>query len=172
VSVAELSAEELLEIYEIRISLETLALELAVPRLSARDFVKLGALIEQMDRVTDAGRWLDLNRGFHGTLCRASGRSRLCSLIDSLRGNVERYLRMYVSGPERRTQAQVEHRRILRACRRRQVAEAKKALRQHLQGTVSVLEGLLRHTKTSGAVSGGSRAVVAPSSPRSSDRGV
>ncbi len=143
VAVAELSVEQLRELYEIRIALETLALELAVPRLSTKDFGTLGTLVDQMDRVTDIGRWLDLNRAFHKTLCRASGRSRLCTLIDSLRGNVERYLRVYVSVAERRTHAQVEHRRILRACRARQTAAAKDALGRHLRGTAGVLAKVL-----------------------------
>jgi DNA-binding GntR family transcriptional regulator len=144
VSVADLSTDELREIYEIRIALELLALDLAVPRLSPKDLADLGAVLDHMDRVTDPGRWLDLNRTFHGMLYRASGRSRLCALIDSLRGNVERYLRIFVSGVERRTHAQTEHRRILRACRRRHSAEAKHALRQHLNGTVNQLEAFLR----------------------------
>lgn len=144
VSVAALSPQELREIYEIRSALEILALDLGVSRLSMRDFARLGVLLDQMDRVTDPGRWLDLNRAFHGTLYRASGRIRLCALIDSLRGNVERYLRIYVAAVERRAQAQAEHRRILRFCRRGQAAEAKKALRLHLSGTVDQLEAFLR----------------------------
>ncbi len=150
VSVAALSTDELRELYEIRIALEILALDLAITRLSPEGLARLSALLDQMDRVTDPGRWLNLNRTFHGTLYRASGRSRLCTLIDSLRGNVERYLRIYVSGVERRAHAQAEHRRILRACRRRQVAEAKKALRQHLSGTVDRLEEFLRSRKSAG----------------------
>lgn len=144
VSVADLSTEELREIYEIRIALELLALDLALPRLTIKELAYLGAVLEQMDRVTDPGRWLALNRTFHGALYRASRRSRLCALIDSLRGNVDRYLRIFVSGADRRARAQAEHRRILRACRRRRPAEARKALRQHLSGTVSQLGAFLR----------------------------
>lgn len=144
VSVAALSAPELREIYEIRSALEILALDLAVPRLTAKEFDQLSALLDQMDRVSDPGRWVDLNRYFHRTLYRASGRARLCTLIDSLRDNVERYLRIYVSAVERRAHAQVEHRRILRACRRRHAAEAKKAMREHLSGTLARLEAFLR----------------------------
>lgn len=150
VSVAALSHQELREIYEIRTALELLALDLAVPRMSAEDLARLGELLDQMDRVMDPGRWLDLNRTFHGVLYRASGRTRLCALIDSLRGNVERYLRLYVSGKDHRARAQAEHRRIVRACRRRQPAAAKKALRRHLLGTVAQLGAFLR----SGSVPG------------------
>jgi DNA-binding GntR family transcriptional regulator len=150
VSVAALSAQELREIYEIRSALEVLALDLAVPRLSIKEFDRLGAVLDQMDRTSDPRRWVDLNRLFHRTLYRASGRARLCTLIDSLRDNVERYLRIYVSALERRAHAQAEHRRILRACRRRQSAEAKKALRAHLSGTLSQLEAFLR-SRTAGS---------------------
>jgi DNA-binding GntR family transcriptional regulator len=155
VSVAALSAEELREIYEIRTALELLALDLAVPRMSPHDLTRLGELLDQMDRVTDPGRWLDLNRAFHRMLYRASGRTRLCALIDSLRGNVERYLRIYVSGREHRARAQAEHRRIVRACRRRQPAEAKKALRRHLIGTVDQLDAFLRRSGREGRRGGG-----------------
>jgi DNA-binding GntR family transcriptional regulator len=148
VSVADLSPDELREIYEIRIALELLALDLAVPRLSAQHLTRLGAVLDQMDRVTDPGRWLDLNRTFHGLLYGASRRSRLCALIDSLRGNVDRYLRIFVSRVERRAHAQAEHRRILRACRRGQSADAKHALRRHLDETLHQLEAFLRSRNT------------------------
>lgn len=150
VSVAELSADELREIYEIRTALEVLALDLALPRLSPQDLARLAALLDQMDRVVDPGRWLVLNRTFHGILYHSSGRSHLCALIDSLRDNVERYLHIYVSGVEHRAQAQAEHRKILRACRRRRGAEAKKALRRHLHGTVERLEAFLRSRNAQG----------------------
>lgn len=143
VSVADLSIDELRELYEIRIALETLALELAFPKLTAREFAGLAAILAQMDRAADAGRWITLNASFHGAMYRASARPRLCALIESYRGNVDRYLRMYVAGPERRTRAQAEHRRILRACRAGRLAEAKKALRRHLADTVTVLARVL-----------------------------
>jgi len=172
VSVAELSVQELREIYEIRIALETLATELAVPRLTGRGFTALAAVLAQMDRAGSAGRWIELNRAFHGTLYRASGRSRLVSLIESLRGNAERYLRIYISWPERRAQAQTEHRQILRACRRRNVAEAKKALRQNLNSAVEVLASVLEGRGTpAGGGRGPSGDGRGPSSEGRGERG-
>ncbi len=54
-----------------------------------------------------------------------------------------RYLRVYVSVAERRTHAQVEYRRILRACRARQTAVVKETLGRHLRGTAGALAKVL-----------------------------
>src|SRR5438128_8801086 len=48
--VRSLSAEEFLELYQVREALEVMAVKLAVPRLHAEDFAELQGLIETMAR--------------------------------------------------------------------------------------------------------------------------
>ncbi|HET6946822.1 MAG TPA: GntR family transcriptional regulator [bacterium] len=142
--VSALTLQELQEIYEIRIALEALAVSLAVPRAGEADLKKLDALISEMDDQTDPALWLDRNRDFHNALHAPAGRPRLSDLVDILRRNSERYLRVLVRLMGRTSVAQEEHRRIVEAYRRRDVDAAVAALRTHLSNTLAGVSELLR----------------------------
>jgi len=143
--VSELSATEVEEIYEIRVPLECLALRLAIPRLTKADLDRAAAILDEIDQVEEIGRWSELNRSFHMTLYTPANRKRLLSLIATLRANVDRYHRIYISLMQHKMQSQQEHRRILDACRRRYRGEATRALERHLmtaaQGLIAYLKG-------------------------------
>lgn len=143
--VSQLSVAEVEEIYEIRVTLECLALRLAIPRLTRADLDRAAAILDEIDQVDDIGRWSELNRSFHMTLYAPADRKRLLSLIATLRANVDRYHRIYISLMQHKAQSQREHRRILDACRRRRQEEAAEALERHLmtaaQGLIAYLKG-------------------------------
>ncbi len=142
--VSALTPQGLQEIYEIRIALESLAVSLAVPRVSEEDLEKLDALISEMDRQKVPTLWLERNREFHNALYAPAGRPRLCDLIETLRRNSERYLRIYVGLMGRMGIAQEEHRRIVEACRQRDADAAVAALRTHLSNTLAGLSQLFQ----------------------------
>jgi DNA-binding GntR family transcriptional regulator len=138
--VASLAVEDIKGIYEIRIALESLALEFAAPQARENDLETLEALLSRMDAEVDPAHWLDLNLEFHGSLYAPSGRTHLCHLIETLRRHSEPYLRIYVAPMGRIRMAQEEHHQIFEAYRRRDATAAAAALRIHLNHT---LHGLL-----------------------------
>src|SRR5512134_3230817 len=79
------TAKDLLEYYEIREVLESLAVTHAIPHLTPAVSKELGDLIERMRRTSDPRRWLRLNDEFHLKLYECAGRPHLISLIDNLR---------------------------------------------------------------------------------------
>jgi DNA-binding GntR family transcriptional regulator len=79
------TAEDLLEYYEIREVLESLAVRHAIERLTPAIAKNLNELIDRMRRTTDARRWLRLNDEFHLKLYECARRPHLSSLIDNLR---------------------------------------------------------------------------------------
>ena len=140
--VAELSREELEEIYLIRRVLEGLAARLAVPNINAEQLEVLRTILERMDRTEDAEAWIELNYRFHHTIYRAANRPRLLEIIDNLRKTVAPYIRQYISSAEYRHQAQISHWRIYRACEERNPTLAEEETIQHLQ---AVVDGVLVH---------------------------
>jgi DNA-binding GntR family transcriptional regulator len=150
-TVAALTPELLGEIFEVRITLETLALGAAVGRLTPEDLSALQHLVDAMDRETDHRAWMRLNDRFHDVLYRASGKPFVCRLIGQLRQHVERYFWAAGRGVRRNAAANAEHRRILEACRAGDVARAQEELRGHLQATLEGLATALRGTKKEGA---------------------
>lgn len=142
--VSELSHQEVQEIYEIRIPLEATALRLALPRLTQQDLERAEAILEAIDRETEVAKWSGLNREFHTILYTPADRPRLLALINTLRTNVERYQRIYISLMQHKVNSQREHRQILEACRRRDVGTAVQALESHLGQAAQELVAYLR----------------------------
>ncbi|MDR7544501.1 MAG: GntR family transcriptional regulator, partial [Armatimonadota bacterium] len=136
--------QEVQEIYEIRIPLEATALRLALPRLTQQDLERAEAILEAIDRETEVAKWSGLNREFHTILYTPADRPRLLALINTLRTNVERYQRIYISLMQHKVNSQREHRQILEACRRRDVGTAVQALESHLGQAAQELVAYLR----------------------------
>lgn len=145
--VSELSPEEVEELYEIRIPLECQALRLALPHLTEEDVRKAEQVLDAIDAADDPSVWSELNTEFHAVLYAPSRRERLLNLIRTLRTNVDRYLRLYISVMQRKQFSQREHRRILDAVRKRDEAEALRALEEHLDIACRMLVDYLRRER-------------------------
>jgi len=142
--VAALSADEIQEIYDIRIGLETTALRLAMPHLSPAMLGRAADALNALDRADDVARWSELNLAFHMALYAPSGRARLLGLIKTMYANTDRYLRIYLSLMGFQGRSQEEHRALLAACERHDLINAGRILVDHLEGASSVLATYLR----------------------------
>jgi len=140
------SAEDLLEYYEIREVLESLAVTHAIPHLSSAVSKELGDLIDRMRRTSDPRRWLRLNDEFHLKLYECAGRPHLISLIDNLRDASTPYIYMFVANRKPSDQANGEHQEILEACMRGDSKAAQRAIRHHLRHASTELAAQLGGT--------------------------
>lgn len=145
--VTTLSLVEIQEIAEIRIALETTALQLAIPNLTKTDFEKAKTVLEATDRTTDANRWAELNWEFHATLYTPSDRPRLLSLIKTLHVNVDRYIRLQLRQTQYQNHSQNEHYQLLDACQKQDVDGAIDLLRRHISEASKELVAYLRQTR-------------------------
>ena len=139
--VSALSYEELREIVEIRVLLETAALRLAIPHLSADDLARADEILAITDQDGDvAAHWSEHNWDFHATLYAPADRPRLLSMSKSLHDNIDRYLRRYrFILDDYKAQGQREHREILAACKRRDIDRAVTLLGRHIGGVSGLL---------------------------------
>jgi DNA-binding GntR family transcriptional regulator len=136
------STQDLLEFYEIREVLESLAVIRAMPNLGREVVKDLTALIDRMRRTDDARRWLQLNDEFHLRLYACADRPRLSSLIENLRDASTPYIYMYVAGRSPSQRANEEHKALLDACVRGDEEAAREAIRAHMR---SAAGDLARH---------------------------
>lgn len=151
VVVNALSPAEIEEVYNIRIALESMAVSLAVPRLTPLTIGELEGILGEMERVRhDRLTWASLNHRFHTRLYSASGQARLCAIIDTLRNTVQPRVVGNVSHPDRAARAAEEHRELLELCRRGDVAGAERVVRHHLRNVCDALiqTGASRATPT------------------------
>jgi DNA-binding GntR family transcriptional regulator len=134
-TVTQLSADELQDIYDIRIALEEMATRLAVPLVTETILTELTSLFEQMENhVGDVAALVKLNHQFHLTLYAASGRRHLCELTRILRHRVQHYLHVFITEVQlgHLPQNQGEHLAILEACERGDAEQAATTMRDHI----------------------------------------
>lgn len=137
--VANLSADELTEIYDMRLALEVLALRRNISRLTKDDLLAMEQLLRHMDDETDGDAWIALNVEFHDHLYGQSVGGLLNETIYNLRVKSDRFLRLFVTKRNRTSHAQEEHWAIYRACKQRDADAACRLLQGHLQSTVTSL---------------------------------
>ncbi|HTV95032.1 MAG TPA: GntR family transcriptional regulator [Steroidobacteraceae bacterium] len=137
--VSGLSAAEVMEIYEIRASLECTALRLAFARHTRSSWREVASALRAARREGQRSRYVQRNREFHLSLYRPAARPHLLALIESLHRRGERYLRLKLEMPVHKRASDEEHRQIYRACRHGDLDRASQVLAAHLLLTGSVL---------------------------------
>ena len=135
VSVARMTADEALEVTQLRSLIEAKALEWAIPQISKADLERAARILAQLDKAKSTDRIISLNAQFHETLYTPAGKERTLSMIATLRLNFERYLRFTWEETHYLDQSQKEHREILDLCMARDSEGACALLKRHIQGT-------------------------------------
>jgi DNA-binding GntR family transcriptional regulator len=118
VSVAELSTADLNELYDMRLALEPVVARLATPRLRDADLAKMRRHLDAMSSSGElSAEWFSAHAEFHRALNARSDRERMCRLVDSLRQQTERYVRVFRFAIEHADELGAEHELIYRAAR-------------------------------------------------------
>lgn len=141
VTVTELSAAEIEEIYHMRASLESLAISRAVPNYTDPHLDEVEAVLQELkesDR-SDIGSFVDVNTKFHSLLYEPSNWDTLCSLIIKLRNNIARYVWISHHFIQELPNMGADHDKILEACRRRDAPTAEALTRQHIFNAMTTL---------------------------------
>lgn len=131
--VSELDTADLDEVYEIRMQLEPLALQLAIPEITDEALDYAAELHEAMNAAPDGAAWVALNRDFHIALYSMANRPRLVSLVRTLQdASVMAVSARLQRVPDLRRTANAEHAQLLEAMRDRDTGKATTILRAHL----------------------------------------
>jgi DNA-binding GntR family transcriptional regulator len=142
--VSALSADEVDEIYAMRGALESLALRRAIPRMTRSDTVRASGLIEIMDEERDPLAWSGLNWEFHAVLYQPCAMPRLLETVQTLHTNVQRYLVHYLTQVNYHSEAQRQHRLILKLCLTGDADAAAEQLQAHLAQAATKMVARLR----------------------------
>jgi DNA-binding GntR family transcriptional regulator len=142
--VREISAADFIDIYNLRIALETAAIRLVTRRQPPLD--KIEDTIRQMNRAAERGQLskvLDLELAVHQELCEASGNAYLAAAFHSVAGPVR--MALGVDAVDNQTPAEIaaEHPPLLEAVRTGDEDHAAATIRDHIVASVGpVLERL------------------------------
>lgn len=133
--VAKISARSLRDVLEVRRALEELAIELACQRMSEEDVGNLQKAQEDFKKAIaegDAMKIAETDEHFHDVIYEGTQNAKLIQMLNNLREQMYRYRLEYIKDEDKRKILVLEHEKILKTVRERKVAEAKEAVREHI----------------------------------------
>lgn len=152
--VASLSRQELIDLTELRVTVEGLALRLATERGDLQWESEVLASHHRMantprrsitnpDLMTD--EWSVAHRGFHSTLIQACGVPTMLDMCDQISDTMELYRRWSAPASGNRRDVSGEHRTLMETVLTRDLDGSLAALRSHYEGTTRIVleSGLL-----------------------------
>jgi DNA-binding GntR family transcriptional regulator len=116
--VRRITPQEIREVYEVRHSLSTLAMQLAAPRLTSADIARLRWINDQLREAYDSGdarASIALGDEFHNLLFNASGNTVLLQILEQLRVRIRRFPGFTYQQPGRSDEIIREHNEIIAA---------------------------------------------------------
>ncbi len=139
--VSRCGVEDVEEVYALRQLLESHAVAVAVPRLSADDLAQLERLNEEMEQAAAAGEaetYVALNQTFHCELYESTERPRLMRIIHGLWQGLPPLTPITIES--RLAQSNQEHGAIIDALRADDGERAATAMRTHIKAAGAALQ--------------------------------
>lgn len=137
--------QQLMEILDIRVALETHAITKAIERFNGDDIRRLENICDNMEalRVEDVAPRAEFNRRFHETLVGAAHNRRLAKMVVDYQDYFHVIQPLYDSVLINKTQA--EHRAIIEALRRRDVPAATRLVAEHITDAGQLIAKKFEH---------------------------
>jgi DNA-binding GntR family transcriptional regulator len=138
-AVTALDADQVEEVYELRIVLEAHAIREAIPLLTESDLAELDQLHDEMERGGDPETQLERRERFYMRLYSVTARPRLVGLIARLHQEVARSLRWKLV-----QHSPTQHQAVYEAIRRGDADAAVEELTQHYRKVAALIRRFLR----------------------------
>ena len=144
--VANLSIDDLVEVYRIRSILEDEALRVGVPLLTDEDIEYLEDILSDVESAATSGDVSAVtaaNRKFHFALFEASNMPRLVRMIRNQWDATDAYRGVYFAAPANLKAMKTEHRNMIGALRNRDVAQSIALQAAHRENSVAVVSQVI-----------------------------
>ncbi|MCL6445856.1 MAG: GntR family transcriptional regulator [Alicyclobacillus sp.] len=135
VVVTGMSPNEVLEVFDLRLVLEPLAVQRATRRLTPDIVADLEGILDKMRQARESGNedeLSDLHVRFHMTMYQAASSPRLLDMLATLVDSIQRFSRDTYRVSSRYEEAMTEHAQILEAVRNGDEARAVQLTREHI----------------------------------------
>jgi len=129
------TADDIEEIFEIRKSLELLALDIAAPSLSINGLIEIRTMITDYRESYDSKKHAEMDANLHRYIIEASGKRRLISMLHQLYRLSQRFRELGFRDEKIIKIATEEHIKIIDALCIRDVEKTKELLKTHLQNS-------------------------------------
>ncbi|MTI83335.1 MAG: GntR family transcriptional regulator [Firmicutes bacterium] len=134
--VSGISVKDIIDIFEVRASLESLAAGLAAERITEEELDQLERALFQIQEVSmgdNIGVVAEKDASFHALLFRSSRNQRLVAMITHLQEQIQRFRTTSLAVPGRTKHAVAEHKNIVDAIGERNAELAQALAREHVE---------------------------------------
>lgn len=168
--VTGMSIAELQELYEMRVALEPVATQIAVPNVGRAEVLQMRRLLGVMTTTDEPAEWLAANALFHAAVYQRSNRPRMVDLVERLRKLTDRYLHLHLRVIGDIEHLHEEHSQILGAVEAGDAEGTARLTRVHLETSHDfilrfLLEDSVHHDASGAAARGTSGDDVAATRP-------
>lgn len=149
---------QLLDLYPVVGALESLAGQLAFPKLDESDWRRLRAINEELRAVLERGdiqAAIGINGRFHHYIAERSGNERLSQLLDDLLSQLTGLEVWYYSSRSRAEQSVREHAELIEALERNDLETAIDLFEENMRGTATVFAEVALERPSGDGASGG-----------------
>lgn len=147
--VSQLSSQELIELFEIRLTLEKLAMEWSYSHIDRVALVALSEMVFEMEqKLILPAEWIALNRQFHLTIYSFARSKPMLELLNSVWGRLEPYMNIYATKRNYLIISQKEHQQLLEALYKQDIAALHKLTTLHIQQTKEAIIEELEENQT------------------------
>jgi DNA-binding GntR family transcriptional regulator len=140
--VTAISAEEVSEMFELRLLVEPHLLALAIPRMDEATLAGVERIITRMENAA-IDDWGVLNWELHRRLYLPAERPATLQVLARVHRNIDRYLRLHMAVTEDRAAARSDHAGLDGFCRRKDVEGAVALLEAHIRAAASKIGELV-----------------------------
>lgn len=134
--VRKFSTREVVDLYEVRTTLEMMAIRQAVERMSEEESARIASLVEQTaeaERLGDLEAYGRLDKQFHELIARCSGNQMLMQLLGSMSAQINIVRHMANGSGKTAKKAQFDRERILAAVQSRDAEAAALFMEEHIR---------------------------------------
>ncbi|MGI6685137.1 MAG: GntR family transcriptional regulator [Bacillota bacterium] len=147
--VAEISLKDIIDVFEVRAALDSLAAGLAAERITDEELEDLErsllSVVESADQ-NDLHGIVDTDTAFHDIIYKASRNERLIQFINNLREQIQRFRTTSLAFPGRMQIAVDEHRKIVEAISERNVTLAQSLAQEHIENAENIMLETLKNS--------------------------
>jgi len=148
--ISKWSIKEIRDVFEIRIVLERLAVELFIRNYCQENLEELENITRKMEKAVQENNFVEaakMNNKFHDLIIENSDNHEISTVMEPLKNKINIFRLISISTPSRLKISLAEHRSILDSILQKDIVNAKKLIKNHIRKVLDIIEKKLLEEK-------------------------
>jgi len=148
--ISKWSIKEIRDVFEIRIVLERLAVELFIRNYYQENLEELENITRKMEKAVQENNFMEaakMNNKYHDLIIEKSDNHEISNVMEPLKNKINIFRLISISTPSRLKTSLAEHRNILASISKKDIEDAKKLIEIHIRKVLDIIEKKLLEEK-------------------------